>query len=178
MKTITKFAAATLALAALATTALAQGQGYAPGAPGYTQAGPGYPSSAPGYAPNAPAYTPRATSPNAPPDPVAYAQQNLQSLRSRLNISPAQAPAWNAFVDAVINQSRDMKTMQAQMAQGPSAAPDRLARMADMMRRGADGMTSVSQALRTLYAQLDPHQRSIVDQEFARGPGGAPPPQG
>ena len=130
-------------------------------------------AQAPG--PATPSYAPRAQPQGAPPDPVAFAQQNLQSLRDRLAISSAQAPVWNAFVDAVLNQSRDMQAQMSQMAQAPTSAPDRMDRMAAMMRRGADGMASVAQALRRLYGQLDPNQRAIVDQEFSRGPGGAPP---
>jgi hypothetical protein len=128
--------------------------------------------------PGTPSYAPRAQPQGAPPDPVAFAQQNLQSLRDRLAVTSAQAPAWNAFVDAVLNQSRDMQAQMSQMAQAPTSAPDRMDKMASMMRRGADGMASVAQALRRLYGQLDPNQRAIVDQEFSRGPGGAPPPQG
>ena len=114
----------------------------------------------------------------APPDPVAYAQRNLQSLRTRLALAPGQASAWNAFVDAVLNQSRDMQAQMSQISQGPASAPDRMDRMAQMMRRNADGMAAVARALRQLYSQLDPNQRSIVDQEFSRGPGAGPPPQG
>ena len=111
----------------------------------------------------------------APPDAVAYAQRNLQSLRTRLALAPSQANAWNAFVDAVLDQSRDMQSQMAQMAQAPASAPDRMDRMAQMMRRNADGMASVARALRQLYSQLDPSQRAIVDREFSRGPGGAAP---
>ena len=129
-------------------------------------------------APAAPSYTPRGAQQDAPPDPVAFAQQNLQSLRDRLALKPEQASAWNAFVDAVLNQSRDMQAQMSQMAQAPTSAPDRMDRMAGMMRRSAEGMASVARALRQLYGQLDPAQRSTVDQEFSRGPGGMPPPQG
>ena len=128
--------------------------------------------------PGTPSYAPRAQPQGAPPDPGAFAQQNLQSLRDRLGVTSAQAPAWNAFVDAVLDQSRDMQGQMSQMAQAPTSAPDRMDRMAAMMRRGADGMANMAQALRRLYGQLDPNQRAIVDQEFSRGPGGAPPPQG
>ena len=151
MKPNAWLAAPIVALAALAAPALAQ-------------------------APAAPDYEPAPQS--GRPDPVAYAQRNLQSLRTRLALAPAQANAWNAFVDAVLNQSRDMQAQMTQMAQAPASAPDRMDRMAQMMRRNADGMASVARALRQLYSQLDPNQRSIMDQEFSRGPGAAPPPQG
>jgi len=126
-------------------------------------------------APAPPDYAQDAAPRGAPPDPIAYAQRNLQSLRTRLALAPGQANAWNAFVDAVLNQSRDMQAQMAQMSQAPTSAPDRMDRMAQMMRRNADGMAGVARALRQLYSQLDPNQRSIVDQEFSRGPGGAPP---
>ena len=128
-------------------------------------------------APADPAYAQDAGPQGGPPDPVAYAQRNLQSLRTRLALAPGQASAWNAFVDAVLHQSRDMQAQMTQMAQAPTSAPDRMDRMAQMMRRNADGMAGVARALRQLYSQLDPNQRSIVDQEFSRG-AGAPPPQG
>jgi len=150
-----RFVRAAVPLAISACLALGvQAQAPAPGAPGYAQdAGPQ----------------------GAPPDPVAYAQRNLQSLRTRLALAPTQANAWNAFVDAVLHQSRDMQAQMAQMAQAPTSAPDRMDRMAQMMRRNADGMAGVARALRQLYTQLDPNQRSIIDQEFSRGPGAAPP---
>jgi hypothetical protein len=107
---------------------------------------------------------------------VAYAQDNLASLRSRLAITPAQAPAWNAFVDAVLNQARDARAQKASMAAPPATAPERLAKMAQMMRRGADSTARVAQAMRALYAQLTPGQRATVDQEFARAPADMQPP--
>jgi hypothetical protein len=146
-------AASLLALAAFAAPAIAQD---------------------PGPTSDASPYASRPMPSNGPPDPVSYAQRNLESLRSQLGISATQAPAWNAFVDAVLSQSRDMQAAQAQMGQAPASAPDRMARMAEVMRRGADGMAHVSEALRQLYTQLDPNQRAIVDREFARGPGGPP----
>lgn len=149
MKPNAWLAAPVLALATFAAPALAQ----APSAPDYARAPQG-----------------------SPADPVAYAQRNLQSLRSRLALAPAQVSAWNAFVDAVLNQSRDVQAQMAQMAQAPASAPERMDRMARMMRRNADGMASVARALRELYSQLDPDQRSIVDGEFSHGPEGAPPP--
>jgi hypothetical protein len=133
-------------------------------------------AQAPGPAPDAPGDAAPGAIPDGPGDPVAYARQNLTTLRTRLGVAPAQATAWNAFVDSVLNQSRHMQAMQQGMAQAPTRAPDRVARMAEMMRRGAEDMDSVSAALRQLYPQLDPRQQSIVDQEFSRGPGGAPPP--
>jgi hypothetical protein len=124
-------------------------------------------------APDGPDYGAARAQSDAPPDAVSYAQQHLASLRSRLGIAANQAPAWNAFVDAVLNQSRHMQAMQSQ--QPPPSAPDRVARMAEMMRRSADDMSNVSHALRTLYGGLNPGQRAIVDQEFSRGPGGPAP---
>jgi hypothetical protein len=134
-------------------------------------------SPAPGPVP--PAYGSRAPSAAAAQgDAVAYAQQNLETLATRLAIAPAQASAWNAFVDAVLAQSRHTQMLQERMAQVPSRAPERVARIAETMRRGAEDMAAVAKALQALYPQLDAHQQAIVDQEFSRGPGGGPPSRG
>ena len=168
MKTITRLAASTLALAAFAGAATAQVP------PTYGPPGPAYPPSQPGAAPGAPANAPGTGAAEAPPDPVAYARQNLTGLRVRLHIVANQAPSWNAFVTAVLNQARRMQASESQPM--PTSAPDRVARMAEMMRHDADDMASVSRALRTLYAGLNPDQRAILDEEFSREPqeGGGP----
>jgi hypothetical protein len=157
MKTITRIAASTLALAAFAGAATAQ----VPHAP---------PAPIPAPAPRGPANPPGGQGADAPPDPVAYAEQNLTGLRTRLHIGPNEAHSWNSFVTAVLNQSRRMQAAESQ--QLPTSAPDRVARMAEMMRHDADDMASVSRALRTLYAGLNPGQRAILDQEFMREPEG------
>jgi LTXXQ motif family protein len=137
---------------ALSTFAIAQAPPYGPGP------GPG----------------PGAIRPGGPPD-AGSVREHLQELHDRLALRSDQEAAWRSFAGAVERQAQDMQSMRGRLPSPEASAPERFQFMAQLMQQGARGMANVARALSSLYAILDPHQRAIVDQEFAQGPGGPPP---
>ncbi len=114
------------------------------------------------------------------PPSEASVDQNLESLRSRLAITPAQESGWQAFTSAVRQQTEQMQALTGKMRQPGANAPQRLTQVAQVMQQRAAGMAAVAQAMTRLYADLDENQRAIVDDAFPASPpspgmGGGPP---
>lgn len=154
----TAFAVAVLAAASAGAIALS----YAQPGPGY---GPGYGRGMGG---------PGAFAPNTARNPAAMAEARLANLRTALNVTAEQEPAWQAFAAVVTQQAQQHQALHEQMTQSTASAPERMALMPQIMQQRAAGMATVSQALNELYAVLTPEQRAIVDQQhFANhGPRG------
>jgi len=99
-------------------------------------------------------------------DPSAMVESHLTHLKTQLQITPAQEPAWQAFTTQVRQQAASMQALHAQMQDAAATAPERMAQHALAMQQRAAGMTAMSNALTTLYATLTPEQRAIADQRF------------
>lgn len=104
--------------------------------------------------------------------PAANAEARLTTLRTQLNITSEQEPAWQAYAAAVTQQAQQMQAFHDQMTQSTASAPERMALMPQVMQQRAAGMQVVGQALTELYAVLTPEQRTLVDQQFAHSPRG------
>jgi len=183
-------ARAVLAVAclALAAPAFAQ-QPYTPPLPRAQQPySPPPPGSQQPYSPPPPGaqqpYTPQAPGAQrsyAPPGPPSTAtiDQRLANLHGRLGLNASQEGAWRAFFDAMHTQAQQMQDAGSRMSQPAPTAPERFAQMAQVMQQSASSMGIVAQALGTLYAQLSPQQRSVIETEFqaqATGGGAGGPP--
>ena len=93
----------------------------------------------------------------------------LAVLHERLAITSAQEAAWQAFADAVVAQAADADA--AAQAAAPANAVDALNLQASVLHKQADDASTVAQAFTTLYAQLTPAQRAVVDSYFHQGGG-------
>lgn len=101
--------------------------------------------------------------------PGMMAGQNLDQMKARLAITPAQEGAWQAYAAKVGEQAALMQAMHEQRQQAPGTtipAPDRMAQHLDRMSQHLAGMQGVSAALKDLYAVLTPEQRTLADQPF------------
>jgi hypothetical protein len=101
--------------------------------------------------------------------------ERMAHLKQHLKITSAQEGAWDAFVQAMQPQAR--REPHADAGGQNLSTPQRLDRM-DAQRQDMDAaMQHREQAIRTLYAQLDPQQQKIFDGVIARmqhhRPGGA-----
>lgn len=100
-------------------------------------------------------------------DPVARAQKHLGELKTKLNLTTDQQPAWQAFSDQVNDQAKNMASMRDKMKDNakPMAktAPEDMARMADMMKDRAQQMAKMADAVKTFYATLSPEQQTAFD---------------
>lgn len=118
--------------------------------------------------------------PDGRPDPAerqasleAHQQRRLQDLRTVLHIRPAQEAALATFADV----SRPPEDFDKEIAASMTTS-QRLDEMARMEAAHAAAAQRRADALRALYAALDPDQRQVFD-ALARlrgphGPGGGP----
>ena len=85
--------------------------------------------------------------------------QRMEILKSQLQITEAQEPAWQAFNQAVTEKVAAMADRYKQRgAQVP------VAERVERMRAGAQRMTEMADAIETFYGVLTPEQQKIADQ--------------
>lgn len=102
-------------------------------------------------------------------DPAA-AEQRLSALKSALQITEAQEPAWNAYATAMKQQAADMQAFRAGVAgKAPATVPERLDLRSELMKKRAEGFEKAAAATKELYAALTPEQKALADQRLARG---------
>jgi hypothetical protein len=112
-------------------------------------------------------------------DPAEHAAH----LRDVLQLKPAQEPALQAFVTALQSARSGMGPARPP-GPPPATTPERLDAMQQGMARRQAAMTTVIDATRRFYAQLDPAQKRAFDAlpppamggGGMMGPPGPPPP--
>lgn len=86
-------------------------------------------------------------------------------LHGALKLTPAQEPAWNAFVAATRPAPRE----HGDRAEWASlSAPARLQKMIDISKQRTAMMESHLSALNTFYSTLSPEQKRLMDQHMMR----------
>jgi protein CpxP len=102
-------------------------------------------------------------------DPSARAEQRLSRLKADLNITADQEPLWQAFADRVKSEAGGgLRAMREQAKDDNLTAPERMARMTDVMKQRLAVMESVGDAFNRLYQGLTPEQRRIADERATR----------
>ena len=108
-------------------------------------------------------------------DPVARAQGRLDRLNKKLNLTPAQQSAWTNFSSEMLKLAQERaQAMEKWKSADHSklrdmSTPDRLERMADRMRTGAERLSRLAGGTKTFYAELSPEQKTIFDLYAATG---------
>ncbi len=101
---------------------------------------------------------------------VQWFEKNLADLKKQLNLTAAQEPLWESFVQSVRPQSPPAPMAErAQMKEwAQMAAPLRAQKMLDLHIARHDQklaqMRDHLEALKTFYAQLSPQQQKTFDQ--------------
>jgi hypothetical protein len=100
--------------------------------------------------------------------PGQNVEAGIAQLHQQLGITPAQEPAFAAFVNVMRQNAR--------MSNGspPPANADAVYQLQAAIQFGqqeVDGMRRMLPALQGLYAALSPQQRAVANQVFQRGPG-------
>jgi hypothetical protein len=108
----------------------------------------------------------------------AHVEAGLAFARTRIGITPAQAPQWDALADVVRAQAaalmpeiealRDLRRGEGEAV----SAPERLERLEAAAGRGVEALSAVRAAFGELYAVLDDGQRAQVDTMLTHGPRG------
>jgi hypothetical protein len=104
----------------------------------------------------------------------AQHQRHLQALKSKLQLTAEQEPAWSAFTGAMTPPARpamaDRQAQQAEMAKLPT--PERIDRMKTLREQRQAEMNAQAerrgQASKTFYASLRTEQKKVFDEETAR----------
>lgn len=108
----------------------------------------------------------------------AHIEAGLAFLRTRLAITDAQQPSWDALADVVrseVERLRPEIEAMREMHRGegePAPAPERLAAMENTMQEAIAAFGAVRTAFEPLYEVLDDEQRAMVDELLQRGPHG------
>lgn len=95
----------------------------------------------------------------------------LAYAETRLGITEAQRPAWDAFRRAVEASDAPMDQACAELANAGRAQslPERMARMERFGEARLAQLKALRPAVETLYAQLTPEQRQTADGLMSRG---------
>ncbi|MCP3867007.1 MAG: Spy/CpxP family protein refolding chaperone [Gammaproteobacteria bacterium] len=85
--------------------------------------------------------------------------QRLEVLKSELQITEEQEPAWQAFNQALVEK------MQAKAGRfGQRGAQVPVSARVERMRSGAKSMTELADAMEKFYGVLTPEQQKLADQ--------------
>ena len=124
---------------------------------------PGVPARAQNPAPSAPAQAARPERGGA-----AQVERRIAGLQSRLKITPAQQPQWDAFANVMRENATHMETLQHERADKVAAmnASEDMRSYADVARAHADDLQRLAMAFDTLYAAMIPEQKVAADRTF------------
>ncbi len=102
-------------------------------------------------------------------DPARMAermQARLGELKQKLQLTPAQEPAWTSYTNALRPQGQPPHPDPQALAQLPT--PDRLDQMRALRTQRNAEMDRRAEATKAFYAQLAPEQKKTFDAETAR----------
>lgn len=111
---------------------------------------------------------------------MGLSEARLAAVKAELNLTSAQLPAWNVFVEAQTSSAAVMRQGMMQGA-GPNAQPgammtgslpERLERRETMMTASLEALRKVRAAVSPLYAALTPDQRAKADRLLCGQMGG------
>lgn len=163
-KRVVVIAAALLALAAVDAPRAQQGPGWmgqGPGMMGQGWMGPGMQGGGPGMM-------------MGPGMMGSWVENQLAAMRTDLQLTEAQKPAFDEFAKAVRDSTTAM--MSGMMMRGPGMmmgwqgnAPQMMEQMQQHMQARLDAMKQVRAAATKLYEQLQPQQRAVFDRYAMMG---------
>jgi hypothetical protein len=87
-------------------------------------------------------------------------------LKQKLQITPAQETAWNAFTASMKVPANFKRPERGEFAK--LTTPERIDRMREMRTARAAEMDKRGEATKTFYAALSPDQKNVFDTETAR----------
>ena len=98
----------------------------------------------------------------------AAADQRIAALRSQLQITDTQAPAWNAFAQAMRDNAASTDALFRQRASIAArlSALDNMKSYAQVARAYADNTEALATAFEGLYGVLNDQQKLTIDTLF------------
>jgi hypothetical protein len=98
----------------------------------------------------------------------AAVDQRIDSLKTRLGITPAEEAAWDTFADTMRDNAAETDQLFAtrSASAGTMTAVENMHSYAAIARAYADNTERLSNAFDTLYADLTPAQKQAADALF------------
>lgn len=156
----------------LASTTLAAALLVALTAPAMAQPAPPAPATASTQAEQAPADGSRGgPRHHRAPSPEKFKEHQAQraaQLKQKLNITPAQEPAWTTFTTAMQPPARDRHAGLDHKGMEQLTTPERIDRMRAIRAQRSAEMDRRDEAVKTFYATLSPEQQKTFDAEGRR----------
>lgn len=107
-------------------------------------------------------------------DPAKFKERMARrqaDFKAKLNITPAQEPAWNAFTASMQPPAtRPQRPSREEFAK--LTTPQRIDRMQALKTERDARMAQRATATKTFYAALSPEQQKVFDESTLRGHGG------
>ena len=101
----------------------------------------------------------------APEQRQQYMQKRAEAFKQKLQLTPAQEPAWNSFQEAMKPGTQARLDMQGM---DKLTTPERIDRMRALRAQRDAEMDRRGDAVKGFYAQLTPEQQKTFDTEGAR----------
>jgi len=104
-------------------------------------------------------------------DPSAmqeHAARRSAALKEKLKISPAQEGVWNSYVEAM-KPGVDSAKHPSREEMAKLTTPERVEKMKAIHAQHTAEMEKRSEAIKSLYAALNPDQKKILDAEPTMG---------
>jgi Spy/CpxP family protein refolding chaperone len=116
---------------------------------------------------NAPAAAPGAD--NAAKKPMEQSEKRIKELQAKLQLTPAQEPQWEAFVQAEREAAQQVSQLIQQRDQNLQSmnAVDDFRSYEQIADAHADGLKKVVSAFQALYDSLSDTQKQTADALFA-----------
>jgi periplasmic protein CpxP/Spy len=102
-------------------------------------------------------------------DPVVATQKRLAELKQKLNLKSSQQAAWDTFSNAITAQARAQAQSREKMKDTLGRdyenmpTPEKMEKMAAMMRAHADSLSKTAADTKTFYDGLSAEQKTIFD---------------
>ena len=104
----------------------------------------------------------------APEQRQQYMQQRMEAFKQKLQLTPAQEPAWNSFVQSMQSNAEARHARLDWQGMDKLTTPERIDRMRAMhAQRGAE-MERRGESVKAFYAQLTQAQQKTFDEQGAR----------
>mgnify|MGYP000953424114 CR=1 len=102
-------------------------------------------------------------------DPAARVDQHMSRLKADLKLTPQQEPLWQAFAEkAKAEAGKGIQAMRDNAQDLSLSAPDRMARMTEIMKQRVAVMESVHASFKQMYDSLSADQKRVADIHAAR----------
>lgn len=97
--------------------------------------------------------------------PGQHVEGRIAFLKAELKITPEQEKPWNAFAEAMRQESASMRAMHEQRMAGgrPATLPERMQWHQHMMAGRLEAHKALQAAAVPLYDALSPEQKAIAD---------------